>query len=111
MVGRDFAESMKYFRHILMGDEIFLKIFDGPQKAFSCFLFLIFLVASFKKLRGPEHKIFKLAIKVGHVIIQMKYTQVYTWQMVIKIQKDHFYAFLADTEICVISNGTKDTLL
>ena len=29
--------------------------------------------------------------------------------MVIKIQKDHFYAFLADTEICVISNGTKDT--
>ena len=61
-----------------MGDEIFLKIFDGPQKVFSFFLFLIFLVASFKNLRGPEHKSFKLAIKVGHVKIQMKYTQVYT---------------------------------
>ena len=45
-----FAGAMKYFKHILIGHEIFLKAFDGPQKTFSCFPFLIFLVTSFKKL-------------------------------------------------------------
>ena len=28
--GRVFVGAMKYFRHILMGHEIFFKIFDGP---------------------------------------------------------------------------------
>ena len=50
---------MENFKHILMGREIFLKIFDGPQKFFlrSPILILIF------KLRGSEHKIFEMAIK------------------------------------------------
>ena len=30
----DFAEIMKYFRHILMGHKKLLKIFDGPQNIF-----------------------------------------------------------------------------
>ena len=44
---------MKYFRHILMGHEIFFKIFDGPQNIFSRSIFVILL----------EHKISKLAFK------------------------------------------------
>ena len=37
---------MKYFRHILMGHEVFFKIFDGRQKSFlmSYFGNFIFLV-------------------------------------------------------------------
>ena len=31
---RVFAGAMKYFRHILMSHEIFLKMFDGPQNIF-----------------------------------------------------------------------------
>ena len=50
---------MKYFRHILMGHEIFFKIFDGPQNIFLCSIFVIL----FFKLRGLEHKISKLTIK------------------------------------------------
>ena len=76
--------AMKYFRDILMGYEKFLKIFGGPQKVFLCFLCLIFLVNSFKK---SEHKMFKLILKTGHIKIQIKSTQVYLWQMVVKIQK------------------------
>ena len=41
-----FAEVMKYFRHTLMGHEIFLKSLDGPQNTFLCF----FLVLTFIKL-------------------------------------------------------------
>ena len=75
--------AMKYFRDILMGYKIF---FGESQKIFLCFVFLIFLVNSFKKF---EHKMFKLASKTGHIKIQIKSTQVYLWQMVVKIQKDH----------------------
>ena len=50
---------IKYFRHILIGHEIFFKIFDGPQNIFLCSIFVIL----FFKLRGLEHKISKLAIK------------------------------------------------
>ena len=50
---------MKHFRHILMGNEIFFKFFDGPQ---NIFLYSIFIILFFT-LRGLEHKISKLAIK------------------------------------------------
>ena len=50
---------MKYFRHILMGHEIFLNIFDGPENI----SLRSFFVLLFFKLRGLEHKISKLAIK------------------------------------------------
>ena len=50
---------MKYFRHILMDNEIFFKIFDGAQNFFLCSIFVIL----FFKLRWLEHKISKLAIK------------------------------------------------
>ena len=50
---------MKYFRHILMGHEIFLKIFDGPQ---NIFLWSILIILFFK-LNRLKHKISKLAIK------------------------------------------------
>ena len=56
---RVFVELMKYFRHILMGHEIFFKIFDGPQNIFLCSVF----VSLFFKLKGLQHKISKLAIK------------------------------------------------
>ena len=37
------CRGIKYFRHILMGHEIFLKIFDGPQNNLLCsFLILTF---------------------------------------------------------------------
>ena len=50
---------VKYFRHILMGREIFFKISDWPQNIFLCSIF----VTLFFNLRGLEHKISKLAIK------------------------------------------------
>ena len=50
---------MKYFRHILMDDEILFNIFDGPQNVSLCSIFVIF----FFKLRGLEHKISELATK------------------------------------------------
>ena len=50
---------MKYFWHILMSHEIFFKIFDGPQSIFLCSIFALL----FFKLRGLQHKIFKLMIK------------------------------------------------
>ena len=42
---RVFTGVMKYFRHILMSHEIFLKIFDGPQNIFLC----SFLILTFSK--------------------------------------------------------------
>ena len=57
--GRVFVGFMKCFRHILMGHEIFFKIFDGSQNIFFCSTFILL----FFKLRELEHKISKLAIK------------------------------------------------
>ena len=56
---RVFVGAMKYFRHILMGHEIFFKIFDGRRNIFLCSIFIIL----FFKLKGLKHKISKLAIK------------------------------------------------
>ena len=56
---KGFVGVMKNFRLILMGHEIFFKIFDGPQNIFLCSIFVIL----FFKLRGLEHKISKLTIK------------------------------------------------
>ena len=50
---------MKYFRHILMGHEIFFKTFDGPQNIFLCSIFIIL----FFMLKWLKQKISKLAIK------------------------------------------------
>ena len=38
---RVFVEAMKYFMHILLGHEIFFKIFDGPRNTFLCSIFII----------------------------------------------------------------------
>ena len=46
-----FVWVMKYFRHILMGHEIFFKIFDGPQNIFLCSIFVIL----FFKLKRMQH--------------------------------------------------------
>ena len=54
-----FVGAMKYFRHILMGHEIFFKVFDGPQNIFVCSIFMMLYL----KLKGLKHKISKLAIK------------------------------------------------
>ena len=51
-------EAMKYFRHILMGHEIFFQIFDGPQNIF-CSIFIIL----FFKIKWLKQKISKLVIK------------------------------------------------
>ena len=51
--------AMIYIRHILMGHEIFFKIFDGPRNIFLCSVFIIL----FFKLKGLKHKISRLAIK------------------------------------------------
>ena len=50
---------MKYFRHKLMGHEIFFKIFDGPQNIFLRSIFVIL----FFKLSGLKHNISERAIK------------------------------------------------
>ena len=47
-VRRVFVGVMKYFRHILMGNEIFFKIFDGLRNIFLCSTFIIL----FFKLKG-----------------------------------------------------------
>ena len=54
-----FVGAMKYFRYILMGHEIFFKIFDGPRNIFLCSIFIIL----FFKLKELKHKISKLALK------------------------------------------------
>ena len=56
-----FVGAMKYFRHILMGHEIFFKIFDVPQNIFLRSIFKILLF----KLKGMKHKISKLALNGG----------------------------------------------
>ena len=38
---RVFVGTMKYFRHILMGHEIFSKNLDGPQNIVLCSIFII----------------------------------------------------------------------
>ena len=43
---------MKYFRHLLMVHEIFLKIFDRPQKIFLFAFFFIFFSNIFKNVMG-----------------------------------------------------------
>ena len=48
-----FVGVIKYFRHILMGHEIFFQIFNVPQNIFLCSICVIL----FFKLRGLEHKI------------------------------------------------------
>ena len=48
-----FVGVMKYFRHILMGPEIFFKIFDGPQNVFLCSILIIL----FFNLKGLKQKI------------------------------------------------------
>ena len=53
---RVFVGVMKYFRHILMGHEIFSKLLMG-HKIRSIYVVLIF------KLRGLEHTTSRLAIK------------------------------------------------
>ena len=55
----NFCETMKYFRYILMGREIFFKIFDGLQNIFLSSIFIIL----FFKLKGLRHKICELAVK------------------------------------------------
>ena len=50
---------MKYFRHLLMGHEIFFEIFDGPRSIFLCSIFIML----FFKLKALKYKISKLAIK------------------------------------------------
>ena len=54
-----FVGAMKYFRHILMGHEIFFKIFDGLRNIFLCSIFIVL----FFKLKRLKHKISMLAIK------------------------------------------------
>ena len=51
--------AIKNFKYILMGHEIFLKIFDGSQNIFVCSPLLILIF----KLRESERKMSKLAIK------------------------------------------------
>ena len=53
-IWKDLTGPMKYFKHILIDHEIYLKFFDGPQEIFLCDSFLIFLVIHFKKLCWPE---------------------------------------------------------
>ena len=47
--GGGFCGVMKYFRYILMGHEIFFKIFYGPKNVFRCSIFLILM---FFKVKG-----------------------------------------------------------
>ena len=56
---KSFKKVVKYFRHILMGHEIFSNLFDESQNIFLCSIFVIL----FSTLRGLEHEISKLAIK------------------------------------------------
>ena len=43
---RIFVGVMKYFKHVLMGHEIFFGIFDGQQNIFLC----LFLILTFNKI-------------------------------------------------------------
>ena len=56
---RVFVRVIRYFSHILMGFEIFFKIFDGPPNIFLCSISTIL----FFKLKALKRKISRLAIK------------------------------------------------
>ena len=85
------GEAMKYFRHILMSHEIFLKIFDGPQK-FS-FLNFFSLVNWFKRLpKGvwAQNALTGRQRKKKHVQVHTKSTNVYIGKVLLKIQDNNF---------------------
>ena len=49
-----FDAVMKYFRHILMGHEIFFKIFEGPQNIFLCSIFVILFFIEVKGVGAQD---------------------------------------------------------
>ena len=53
---------MKYFRHILMGHEIFLKILDGPQNIFWC----SFQILTFCKFIWKFKWVWAENVRTGH---------------------------------------------
>ena len=56
--GRVFVGAIKKIKHVLMGHEIFLKIFDVPQNIFLCSPLVILIF----KLTESELKISTLSI-------------------------------------------------
>ena len=100
---RLFVGVMKYIRHTLMGHEIFFNIFDGPQNIFSCSIFEIL----FFTLRGLEHKIFKLAIKVIYErqnMLNKSHPRSRYKQNSSKNLKKYLENFDPDTKVFVLSN-------
>ena len=49
-----FVGVMKYFRHMLMGHEIFFKIFDEPRNIFLCSISII-LFLKLRKEAGAQN--------------------------------------------------------
>ena len=79
-----------------MSHEIFLKIFDGPQKPQISYglAFLIFLVTSFKKLWVSEQKMFKLAIKrFKKTETFLKTSKIHSgiWQILVTLKNKIFF--------------------
>ena len=94
--------AMKYFRHILMGHEIFFKNLDGPQNIFLCSIFIILF-----KLKGLQHKISKLAIKEIYerldMVIKSHLLSRYRENSG-KNKEKCFIHFYADARVFVLSN-------
>ena len=104
-------DVMKIFRHLLMGNEIFFKIFDGPQ---NILLYSIFVILFFT-LGWLEHKLSKLAIKEireRQGILNKSHPLIHSAdirQIVVKIKKCLIH-FDPDARVFVLSNRHKTQL-
>ena len=87
--------TMKYFRHILIGHEIFIKIFDGPQNIFLCSVFkiLFFEFQSLSFLKRFKKDLTCLINRIHSADIR---------QILVKIKK--IMHFDPDARVFVLSN-------
>ena len=98
-------DVMKNFKHLLMGNETFFKIFDVPQNILLCSIF----VTLFFTLGWLEHKLSKLAIKEireRQGILNKSHPLIHSAdirQIVVKIKKCLMH-FDPDARVFVLSN-------
>ena len=109
-----FAGAMKYFRQLLIGHEIFLKIFDELSKNFLCASFLIFFFFFLSNFFKGVMGVWAQNVQTSHqrdfrnkVILKISKIHLVTWQMLVKI-KNNFLMCLDPAVAVFLHYGGKD---
>ena len=97
---------MKYFRHILMGHEILLKIFDGLQSIFWC----SFLILTFSKFISKFMWVWAENVQAGHQEHLRKIRHVKQQIRFLQLH-DNMIHFDPVTRVSDLSDGLQDTPL